>query len=1371
VPESELAPRTDPTGPRLIGQRYQVERLLGQGGMGKVFAVVDGSTGRRLALKLLEARHPTRGKIYRRQLWFRREFHTVAHLRHPSILEVYDYGIDEAAGAYYTMELLGGVDLRGEPLEVAAACQVLRDVASALAYLHARNLVHRDLAPGNVYRLADGRAKLIDFGVLATVGLVGDVAGTPPVIAPESVRRMPIDGRADLFGLGALGYYLLTGRHAYPARAIEGLEAAWRQRPPAIGEQVSAVPEALEALIGSLLSLDPQARPRSAAEVMERLGAIAGLGASPEVESVHGYLASSSLVGRQREMATIRRGVAKAIEGNGRGVSIEAASGAGKSRLLREVGLEAQLAGAAVLQAGSDAAGRGPYGVVHELARELARALPEDAVATARTHAGTLARVLPDLAPLITGAPPLEASTDPAEERLRVQAALSGWFLAVSERRPLVLLVDDLQRCDEASAAVLATLVHEAPTHRLLVAVAIRSDEPVLAAAAVANLREASATIRLRGLDAQDVEQLVSSLFGEVPQVRRLAQWARSAAGGTPLHTLELLRQLVDRGTIHYEDGLWVIPEELGPEELPGGLREAMRTRIDRLGADARALAEALSVHGGELSLELCVLLSEEKDEERVFAELDELQRHEVLIGAGESFRFRHDGLREALLGGLGAERRRALHLRVGESLARDGVPSDREEEVGWHLLHGGERARGAELLRRAGLRLYQLQSFRDAIHPLEAALSYFEAVREARICVELRHLLLMAGCMADRTVALRYVDPTVEAFRRHAGVALAARLGRVLGRHLGLALGLLLTALRWLATPRRARGPGPIEALRTFFVVVGYAATVYAISFDLGRLRALLALVEPLAIFRRRVPYAVYLLACNLLSFPLGRLGEVRRRCRELLRILETDRVTPLSELDRRTGEGGARYLLALTAVPENDPAYLEELERLERLQLRFYEIGIQQARLCYHRWRGEEEAALAIQAATENLFVRLGSAWQMEAWLPVVTSHTYALTHDMLGLKRAIHQLERLVAQGYGFEAQLALARGEYQRERGELEASAASLAQALALLPDGEGLMRPAALSALAETLLARGELERAERTAREGITLGADPDRRQVVYLVRSERVLALCEAARGERASATGRLERLLVEAGRVGNPALLGSVHETRARLAEQGEDAVAFQAHALEADRCYRETRNPVLIARAQALLDPRARRGAARGEEAAQDAQTVTSPTHQASDVSAVMTGCRGRLERAERALELLLRASGGSEGYLYLVREDGALELCAPQGGEEPARDRLGELERSIRRVEEGSSASSEEPAEGAEPETYPPSGWAEEPPAGPLALVLSMRVGNRPRAVGGALIDGAASLRRPAPALLEQIGIAFWEAGDVSALQSR
>src|SRR5439155_11151046 len=141
-------------------------------------------------------------------LRFRREFHTMASLAHPNIVEVFDYGFDRGT-PYYTMELLDGQDLADlGRVTTHRACGLLRDVASALAFLHARRLLHRDLAPRNVRGTSTGLAKLIDFGVLATTGVSDDIAGTPPLIAPEAFYGRPLDHRYDLYGLGALAYRL-----------------------------------------------------------------------------------------------------------------------------------------------------------------------------------------------------------------------------------------------------------------------------------------------------------------------------------------------------------------------------------------------------------------------------------------------------------------------------------------------------------------------------------------------------------------------------------------------------------------------------------------------------------------------------------------------------------------------------------------------------------------------------------------------------------------------------------------------------------------------------------------------------------------------------------------------------------------------------------------------------------------------------------------------------------------------------------------------------------------------------------------------------------------------------------------------------------
>ncbi len=152
--------------PELIAGRYRVAARLATGGMGTVYRVFDRVKKHEVALKRMSGDD----HLQRRTRMFEREFYALAGLKHPGIIEVYDYGCDRS-GPFYTMELLDGRDLREvAPLPYRTACACLRDVASSLALLHARGLVHRDLSARNVRVTASGRAKLIDFGTLADFG-------------------------------------------------------------------------------------------------------------------------------------------------------------------------------------------------------------------------------------------------------------------------------------------------------------------------------------------------------------------------------------------------------------------------------------------------------------------------------------------------------------------------------------------------------------------------------------------------------------------------------------------------------------------------------------------------------------------------------------------------------------------------------------------------------------------------------------------------------------------------------------------------------------------------------------------------------------------------------------------------------------------------------------------------------------------------------------------------------------------------------------------------------------------------------------------------------------------------------------------------
>ena len=180
----------DPQAPLAAG-RYRVDFALGQDGMGTVYAVTEVSTA-----SWRSKRPRTDGgraeSTARASDQLHREYHLLAELSHPSIIRVFAYGLDDD-GPFYTMELLSGHSLAQEGvLDGRRTCELARDIASSLAVIHARRLVHRDVTLGNIHNdAARGRCKLLDFGAVMSSGIPASVVGTPPYLPPQvsSIRR------------------------------------------------------------------------------------------------------------------------------------------------------------------------------------------------------------------------------------------------------------------------------------------------------------------------------------------------------------------------------------------------------------------------------------------------------------------------------------------------------------------------------------------------------------------------------------------------------------------------------------------------------------------------------------------------------------------------------------------------------------------------------------------------------------------------------------------------------------------------------------------------------------------------------------------------------------------------------------------------------------------------------------------------------------------------------------------------------------------------------------------------------------------------------------------------------------------------------
>ena len=252
-----------------LAGEYSLQRELGRGGMGVVYLARDVQLDRDVAIKVLPS-HLARTAESRER--FVREARTAAGLSHPHIVPIHRVG--EAGGfvffvmSYVEGETLGERLRRDGPLPPADAARVLREVAWALAYAHGRGIVHRDVKPDNILLEAGtGRALVTDFGIAhggahaAPATDLGKVMGTANFMSPEQAANEPVDGRSDIYALGAVGYVAVSGRLPFEAPSVPALLLRQAtETPPSIVRAAPGVPSALAAAIDRCLALDPAER-------------------------------------------------------------------------------------------------------------------------------------------------------------------------------------------------------------------------------------------------------------------------------------------------------------------------------------------------------------------------------------------------------------------------------------------------------------------------------------------------------------------------------------------------------------------------------------------------------------------------------------------------------------------------------------------------------------------------------------------------------------------------------------------------------------------------------------------------------------------------------------------------------------------------------------------------------------------------------------------------------------------------------------------------------------------------------------------------------------------------------------------------------
>jgi serine/threonine protein kinase/tetratricopeptide (TPR) repeat protein len=788
----------DAAAAALVGRAlgpWRLVSVLGTGGMGTVYVAEDGS--KRVAVKVIHAHLLARRGFFKR---FLREADIGKRVRHENVVATLDadaVDVDGRAVHFLVMEHVEGRTLRALLDELGRVPEELcrhvgREVAKALAAIHAAGAIHRDLKPDNVLITKDDVVKVMDLGVARLEGeavrlsMTGAFVGSVLYGAPEQfgfrraagaeeavprsrevraalppgrsakgdrARVDDVDGRADLYALGLTLYELATGRHPFEGddfRVVVRQQMTETPRPA--GEVNPQLSPLFEALLAQLLEKNRSLRPSSAEDVVRildegeesawwhaRAAAIRAQTRRP-LRRIR-IPRETALYGRETELALLRSLFERASEGDGQVAVIEGEAGIGKSRLVDEfVGLLAQsgedvnfLYGSYPPGGAATASGAFTSAYREHLGDDEASiraALPQ----TPLLAPAFAALLRGDVAP--TGAEPL---TKASLQTVFVHATRS--FAA---QRTTIVLIDDLHFAPEEGRSLFAALALAVPGHRVLL---VGTARPEIDATWVAQVDrgEHVSRIRLPRLGAKDLVLLLRDSLRSERLAEELAAKIATKSDGNPFFVFEILRGLRDGQFITKKpDGTWATTKLIAEIEVPGTVKDLIFARVGSLGTEERNLLDVAACAGFDFDP---VLVGEVLHVGRipVLQRLAAVEKsHRLVRSVGRRFVFDHHQVAEVLYAALPEMLREEYHAAIGDTIeARSGAASKEPKDLDGalcvdlaeHFLKGAQGPRSLHYLNAALDHLEKGYLNDAAIHLADRALAVPDLVAGRERC------------------------------------------------------------------------------------------------------------------------------------------------------------------------------------------------------------------------------------------------------------------------------------------------------------------------------------------------------------------------------------------------------------------------------------------------------------------------------------------------------------------------------------------------------------------------------------------------------------------------------------------------------------
>ena len=946
--------------------------------------------------------------------------------------------------------------------------------------------------------------------------------------------------------------------------------------------------------------------------------------------------------------------------------------------------LEARLASATVLRLDAKESGDSSWAAVRALIRILFRELPDETRMAVESQVSILGHILPEL--LDEGEMPkakLTEFTSPQELHPRLQETLYNLFLQLSRVRYLVLAVDNLRYMDEPSLSFLALLSHNFSAIRITMVVVLGEGARSSSASAVEILGKNSEILRLENLDRKDMDALLASVFGDIPNLNLLADSLYSVSKGNPRAAMQLAQYLVDKGVVYYRAGAWTIPSQIDGSDIPLSLKDAMAAQAATLDDEEYRLAEVLALNSDRsASFDECLELTEHRDRARLIRSLNNLQSADILFFDGERFGFHHQGWVPLFTDTLSKDRRRELHLKLAQMFHSKNNDSFREAKF---LLLAGEEKRALRLLSQsiqetAQKHAQNVNAFSDFFNQLPKDwMSIFEKALEVAERLERGQkelfLLRRRFCILTSfigTTKLVHYRKLIEQLYRASGLDIYEKTVPTSEPGERLAAALEQARIRYESLPEDERVLSPKEAAWALIWTSLNAAMVALMAHDYDFLDSLPS-VEPLAPLSPAVSIVQQLLL-GVRDVLAARYNQARDRYLEVLGRLEQEDRAGLDETVHRLLNDGVNYALGFVEASFGLSSGSLRADKIEESP--FHEINAWCIRLIYYLRQGNVWEAERAKKRVEILQLQNNPPQFLEGAYLFAELLARSLADDLSGVRYIIDDLKRMADRFENWQPILYFARGEYQRIRGDYEAALSLLERALELARPGRDPSWAYIAGAALKTLYALGRVDQALKLGRELLATAQSENIIQAREHIAMP--LSLIEEVTGNSKRAISLIQTVIDGNERLGTTGLnLGLGYETRALLAAMMGDRENFEVYARLAAEQYKIFDNPVLKSKYEKLILEARRRNISVSSELEQE---VDFSGGLAGDVvgqiSDILSRCVTPGQRARLALTILMEQAGAQGGFLFGLDADDMI-LMSQLADDEPSLELIGQI----------------------------------------------------------------------------------------------